>query len=468
MSFSHGRTQLLGVSAGLIEMNASLPISCSSDLRSALVAALHDRVLHAILLMFFGLTVAWNFVTPVFESPDEPAHLQYILFVAGQGRQPNLFSEVHLAGTASFESPLYYLVLGNILRISGLTHPFDYPQRNLEFSWERADGPPNYFLPATGSYGYVHFLRVFSGLFGLGTILCSYLAAVLLEAPQPQRRMIAAVTGFLPQFSFISGVINNDALATLLASIGFVLLLQLINSPKRGYQAVVWGMVCASAVLAKPHTLYLLLFGVLLMVELYRRQSHLLLKALLQVGIGFCVIAGWYLVANQLRYGDPLLLKMQTLIVAEQLTPRNLLNVADWLYFALSLPNLVFHSFLGVFGWMILYLPRWVYSIYSIFWIGALIGAATALAKRRWNLARSSLILAPTILLAIIFYANLSFTSNQGRYLFPALIPIVLLFVFGLAELPAVWRRLSLMAVPLFLLVTNLFSLWLVWTSFPR
>jgi hypothetical protein len=450
-------------------MNASFPVSSTVSLRDALVAARHDRVFHGILLMFLALTLAWNFITPVFEAPDEPAHLQYILFVADRGRPPNLLSEVQLAGTASFESPLYYLVLGNILRASGLPHPFIYPQRNPDFSWARNDGPLNYFIPANGSYGYVHFLRGFSSLFGLGTVLCSYLAAVLMGANQRQRWATAAVTGFLPQFVFISGVINNDTLATLLASIGFVLLLQLIHSgPGHTYQAMVWGAVCALALLTKPHTLYLLLFGVFLIMPLYWRRWNQLLGTLMPAGLGFCVIAGWYLVANQLHYGDPLLLRMQTRIVADQVTPRSLLNVADGVYLVLFLPYLLFQSFLGIFGWMIVYLPTWLYLIFGILWLGALIGAATALVKRRWNLVRRSLILAPAILFGIIFYANLTYSSNQGRYFFPALLPISLLFVFGLAELPTAWRRLSLAAAPLFLLGTSLFSLWLVWNSFAR
>lgn len=459
---------ILGIAGSSNEMKEPFPVSSSRGLRVALQAARHDHVLYLILLVFLGLTLAWNFITPVFEAPDEPAHLQYILFVAEQGRPPDLFSEVQLAGTASFESPLYYFLLGNLLRVSGLEHPFNYPQRNFGFSWESSDGPPNYFLPTTGYYGYVHFLRFFSGLFGLGTIVCSYLAAFLLDATQGQRRVTAAVTGFLPQFAFISGMVNNDALATLLASVGFVLLLQLINSPIHIYKALVWGMVCGLAMLAKPHTLYLLLFGVLILVGYYRHQWYSLLKTLLEVGIGFCAIAGWYLIANQLHYGDPLLLKMQTLIVSEQVMKRDLMVAANWVYLLFFLPDQMFKSFLGVFGWMIVYLPNWLYSIFGIFWLGALIGAATALANRRWNYIRSSLILAPTVIFAIIFYANLSISHNQGRYFFPALIPISLLFVFGLGELPRSWQSVSLAAAPFFLLMVNLYSFWLVWNSFAR
>lgn len=438
-------------------------------LRAAIQMAARDRGLVAVLAIFIALAFAWNFTTPLFEAPDEPAHLQYILFVADHGRRPDLWTEVREAGTASFESPFYYLMLGAILRASGIAHPFAYPERNPDFTFTPYASPPNYFLPTTGGYDYVHFLRGFSSLFGLITVYCAYLAAALLKANRLLCLVSSAVTAFLPQFSYISGVLNNDTLATALASIAFVGLLGLMNSASPSKFAIALaGSVCALSVLAKPHTIYLLPFGIVLLFLKYKSDVANIRETVSWLALGFFFVGGWYLVYNQWRYGDPLALRMQSLIVPEQVNPKSLFNPYDLAYLTLYLPRLLFQSFLGVFGWMKIFLPPFFYAVYGITWLTAVLVTIYALFRKKWTLEREILILAPLSLLVIIIYANLTFDSNQGRYFFPALNALSLFFVFGAAELPPILGRPLIIATPIFLLLTNLYSLWLVSNAFTQ
>ena len=435
-------------------------------LRDAIGIAARDRALYLIAATFVALSLAWNFVTPIFEAPDETDHLQYILFVAKQGRPPDLWTDVPTSGTASFESPLYYLITGWIVRLSGIDTPFVHPVRNPDFSFERPGSDSNYFLRTPIHYDYVHFIRFFSSLFGAVVVLCTYLAATLLGLDRKIVLFSTAATAFLPQFTFISGVINNDTLAAALASVGIVYLLYLTHLRlPNPHEWFMFGAICAAAVLAKPHTIFLLPLAAWLVVSNRKNRSQVVVTGAV-IALGFLVFAGPYLVYNSLHYGDPFAVRLQESIVSsDQIWHKNPFSPEGIAYFALLLPNRLFASFLGVFGWMIIYLPLIFYLIFAVVGIISVGGIMTALLGGKWSFTTESLILAPLLILVIILYANLTFNSNQGRYFFPALSAISILFVLGLAELPRYIRSSLFIFSPVFLLVVNLYSLWLVWST---
>lgn len=449
-------------------MNASVPIMPIVSLRSVLVTAWHDHVLHAILLVFLLLTLAWNFVTPIFETPDEPDHLQYILFVANQGRLPDLRTDVGQAGIESPQPPLYYLLLGYALRVYGRSIPFVHPTRNPSFSFNPTVGDPNYFVPSTDRFDYVHILRAISALFGLFTVVCSYVLASLLGARRALRIVVTLVTALLPQFTFISSAVSNDALTAALGSISMVWLIYALGrSPLRSWHWLVYGVCCGLTFLSKEHTIFLAPFGIFA-VFVSGNQTYKKISAGAYNIIGFALIAGPYLLYNQLHYGDPTAVNMQMLIVPDLVTRRSILVVNDLMFESIVLPSLLFLSFLGVFGWMKLILPTVFYIFYGILWFGALVGIATGVLSKRWDAVRITLVAVPLAVFLVIVYVNLTFIAPQGRYFFPVLDVISFIFVLGLAELPIAWRRLSLVVAPLFLLGANIYSLWLVWHTFTR
>ena len=437
----------------------------SLGLPDAIRLATRDRLLYLILAIFVGLGLAWNFVTPVFETPDEPDHLQYILFVEAEGRRPDLRTDVARAGIESPQPPLYYLLAGYLLRLSGGPHLFTHPTRNPDFSFIRMESAPRYFLPLPDTFDYVHLLRALSTVFGLATVLCTYLAAIILGAPQSLARIATAVTAFLPQFTFNSASISNDPLTSALAAIGFVWLLTLLQS--RGQRlagSAVFGVLAALAFLTKSHAIFLLPFGLLMLLVVTTNWKNAFMNIAASL-CGFAAVAGPYLLYNLWRYGDPTAVNMQVQIVPELVVRQKPLELESALYFAILLPSLMYRSFLGVFGWMRIFLPTMIYAAFGFMWLAALIGMANAIKRNKWDQIHKGLIFAPLFAFLVIAYVNLTFIAPQGRYLFPAIGAISLVFVFGLAELPTKVNRLLLGVAPLFLLVTNFYSLWLVWST---
>lgn len=130
-----------------------------------------------------------------------------------------------------------------------------------------------------------------------------------------------------------------------------------------------------------------------------------------------------------------------------------------------SVPFVGVLSVSGVFGWMRIFLPVWCYVAFGALWLCALAGSMHGVLRRKWDRMREGLIFAPLLDLFVVGYVNLTFIAPQGRYLFPAIAAISLVFVFGIAEMPAVIRRPMLGIASVFLFTANIYSLWFVWNT---
>jgi len=409
--------------------------------------------------MYIVLATAWNFITPPFESPDEDAHVEYVLLVADQARLPDLRTDGTRVGNEFFQPPLYYVVLAAALRVSGMSHAERLPARVAAWEWETV--PANYFQLTPSRFGYVHLLREVSALFGTVTVVCTYLAATLLGATGRLRTSATLATAALPQFTYISATVNPDSLAAALASIGLVLLLKLARSPTPQRRvAAALGAVTAAGVLTEYHVGYLLVLAALAYAFVLGRHKRALVRDGAIALAAFLACAGWWFVWNIVRYGEP-----SGLLRFAAEDPRSLLDP----YFVFFFPRITYNSFLGAYGWLNVYLPTAWYVAFGLLWLGALWGMCRGtIITRRWPAERKMLVFAPLLILALVLYRNLSFNAPQGRYFFAALPAISCLFAFGLAELPGRAGRWALVAAPSFLVAANVYSLWFVWVAFAR
>ena len=177
-------------------------------------------------------------------------------------------------------------------------------------------------------------------------------------------------------------------------------------------------------------------------LTLGRRLVYFLIPALLLGGL-------WWL-RNLGSYGFPdfLGLRMHDLVVVGQ--PRTADYIAQ-IGFGADLSEALrttFNSFWGQFGWMALPLQDWMYAVFGALTLAVIVG----LGVDRFVLPRPEndgeqgrrrravwIVLGLTILLtvAMYIYYNLTFLQLQGRYLFPALLPLGLGMALGVDG----WRR---------------------------
>ena len=110
----------------------------------------------------------------------------------------------------------------------------------------------------------------------------------------------------------------------------------------------------------------------------------------------------------------------------------------------------LFHSFVGAFGSMSIYGSIWLYRAYKVFFAAGIVGALLYLIRykkrrkisgREWFFHINMLycIFMPVFL--TIYYAYTTDYQNQGRYLLPALIPLMYYMTKGIQKLSEISFR---------------------------
>ena len=394
---------------------------------------LHRLALALILLVCAVLGTLYAACTPPWQAPDEPAHYNYIRALAEERALPVIeegdYNQEYLSRLTSQKFPPELSIA-----------PLRYEDHQ----------PPLYYLLAVPVYllfdGALFPLRLFSVVLGLFLLTVVHRLVRDLFPDRPFLALAAVVLiAFLPQHVAMTAAVNNDTLAEL------VLATALWLSIRPHPRPWVLGAVVGLALLTKT-TAYVAL-PVALMALCWtgknREQASADFRAfrafrayrVLRALFAAFLLAGPWLLRNVTVYGwtDPLGLAWHNAVVQGQ--PRT----AEWLAqygpvgLALRFLRTTFQSFWGQFGWMGVPMHPPVYLALAA--LSLLLGAgflAWWLDRRRPRLTplqrRGVVLLALSASLTVISYLwyNLTFVQHQGRYLFPALVPLALAGALGL------------------------------------
>lgn len=422
-------------------------------------------VLAGYLLLGYGFAL----VTPAWKTPDEPAHFNYIAQL-GDARPGFPVIEPGDYPFAKIEQVKAPGRAASFWEIAGDLGAFE-SIRGIEYEDHQ---PPAYYVLASLAMGRpVDPLRgrLFGLILGLFTIACAWrVTALLFPADAVLATGVAAFVAFLPMHLAINASVSNDPLAYLvMAAVLWVALARLLGRLGRRAFVLAGGGLFGLAILTKvsvmaPAALVLPAAEAMRWWRQGRGEGrHALATAGGAMGLGFLLGLPW-LLRNMRVYGpfDPLALRAHDRVVAcaaasDECQPRT----ADWIAerglgdLAGRFAEFTFKSFWGVFGWMSVFYTEVggipIYPALALASLAALAGFLVFLARlrwdpgpeasdQRWGLALLGLSLAVTA--AGYLWYNLSFVQHQGRYLFPALVPIALGFVLGLRELGRVAGRL--------------------------
>lgn len=422
-----------------------------------------ERTLLALIFIGYSVIAALFAIrTPAWQTPDEPAHYNYVAQVASQGCCP-----VIQAG--DWDSP--YLEQLKAARFAPeLLTRFD----TIQYEDHQ---PPLYYLIQALVYrlsdGSLVVMRLVSAAFGLGIIACAWAIPRRLLPDQPQVALAtAAFVAFLPQHVALLASVNNDSLAWLLVAVLIWLTVRYIL----GDRIPVWGLglLMGIALLTKLSAIFMV--GVIGLAILLRQASSqnndrsnskplaisYQLSAMSKAWAAFLLptllLGGIWWARNVSVYGFPDVfgLREHDRIVADQLRTATFMaenGVQGYWSHAL---RTTFTSFWGQFGWMGLPLWDWLYNGLLVVTVVLVVGlvirkklsaisyqpSAADEARLVPNLLTAGrlawLLLALCALLAALQYGyyNLEFLQLQARYMFTGLIP----FGIGLALGMEAWR----------------------------
>ncbi len=410
-----------------------------------MTSRLASSVLAAILLVYLLLGAAFAVLTPAWQAPDEPAHYNYVRYVAETGNFPVL----HMG-----DYPHAYME-----QIKAAGFPPGMPIDTIRYEFHQ---PPLYYVLAAPVYtlagGNLTAVRLFSVILGAGIVLLAYGIARRIFPARPALALgAAAFVAFLPQHLATVSQVGNDVLAELLfAAVLYVLVGWVVGHPERRRHAVpaeskdAWipwllGLLLGLILITKT-TAYIAvpLAGVALLWRWRRKRATgaAIARDLLAVALPAALIAlPWY-ARNVWAYGWPDILGLRRhdeIVVGQMRTPEFIAQFGVAAYWRRTV-EWTFKSFWGVFGWMGVWLDSRFYLLVALLSGTALGGfalrvlpfltrrsvPATAKCRAAWLLSLSALL----TLLAYAWY-NLTFLQHQGRYLFTALIPLALAYAWG-------------------------------------
>ncbi len=395
------------------------------------------RVLLVIIVAVYAtIGVLYAALTPLWQVPDEPAHYNYVRALA-EGR-----------GIPVIEVGDYDQAY--IGRLTTEKFPPELPIEPLEYEDHQ---PPLYYLLATPVYllfgGAVLPLRLLSVLFGAGLLLVAFGAVRTVFPARPELAlMTAAFIAFIPQHVAMTAGVNNDALAELVVGGTLWALVVYVGGGHDRPWPV--GLLLTAALLTKTTTYFVAGVAVVAVLIRWRQERRTwgwMVGQLAWMLVPALLLSAPWFIRNGLTYGwlDPLGLVRHNAVVEGQ--PRSSEWLADYGWGGLlsRLARTAFQSFWGQFGWMGVVLPARIYQALAL--LSALLVAGFLWwlfdqCRPRLTLSQHASLLLLLIscfltLLEFLWY-NLTFVQHQGRYLFPALIPIGMAAALGLDILAGV------------------------------
>ncbi|MCS6847866.1 MAG: glycosyltransferase family 39 protein [Anaerolineae bacterium] len=423
--------------------------------------------LAVIVVTYFVIGSLFVLRTPAWQNPDEPAHYNYTRQLVRSGSIPIIEPGDWVAGLVP---------IGPDVK--------DVPVDRMTYEDHQ---PPLFYLLSAPVFiitgGQLVALRLFALLIGAFVIVFAYFTVAAIF---PEHRYLAAFAAafiaLLPQHLAIMASYNNDALSEALLALAVLLSIRLVmrRDTLTMWHLVVLAIVVGLCFVTKAQA-YLALPVALIGVFLTTKRTdppdttdtpdtidttdtpdtpNALSSLLLVLGLSALIGLPWWLRSAGLYGGaDFLGLQRHNEVVVGQPT------TAEWLAeYGLGgvlsrLAQTTFQSFWGQFGWMSIPLDRRIYLALLAF---TLVSAALFLAwwvhgravRRRLSgrtqaragedlyspylllaaqQSRALTLLACLALFTMLAYAwyNLQFVQHQGRYLYPALIPIATAFALG-------------------------------------
>ena len=387
----------------------------------------------AVLTAHCLLAIAYNLATPFGNNgypntPDEGAHFQYVAYVAREWRLPK-FEGYAGVGYEAHQPPLYYFLAAAVYALTG------------------GEGKAVRLLSTACSAGVV------------------WLVWLTLRRLAPERLLLALAgmgfAAFLPMHIAIGSAVGNDALTNLLfAAVLYALLVNLRGVgthsrvplhplPIDGLRLLTIPVLVGLAMLTKATGILLIpimLLGVVVVVRLRSGRWEAAFGAATLALVITLLVSGWWLVRNYMLYGDPLLQRTFLEVFAGTAKAQDFINQGmTWGQYARLVADWTFRSFWFAYGMpetartgLPNFLPDSVYLGLGVLTLGAVVGFVLRLREpsplwvRVWLLL-AGLCLVLTLVSFVLFVRV--FFQTQGRYFYPALLPISVFWALG-------WERL--------------------------
>jgi hypothetical protein len=437
----------------------------------------------AVLVAHWALALGFNYVTPVFEGPDEPNHFLFIRYLQIYHQLP-VQGDV-LKAVRAHHPPAYFALGALLLAWSPPGASADWAslgfQENPRYLFRLDDpepvnksvfihGRPDEQFPYAGQPLAVHVARLLSLAFSSLAVALTYYAALsMFPGNRPLAALAAGLVGFDPMVAYMGAIVQNDT-ATLASGAALVLLLGwTLRRPFRLRDWVIIGVVTGVGILLKSGLLGMCaVIGAAGALAAWRASTawRQRLRALVLAGLGVAVpialIDGWWFARNQVLYGD-WTANASIVVLSHGFTPadsRSFFGVA--LYYLAS-------GALGRFGnGGTIDFPLWAYASAGLLALAALAGLARLWWTRRrtdgagpdWSYWALHALTIVVIVLSVLYFSVILNAGATGKYNFPAFPSFAVLLAAGaLAWFRPRWRGWAAAGVLLLMAAASVYAM---------
>jgi 4-amino-4-deoxy-L-arabinose transferase-like glycosyltransferase len=404
-------------------------------------------LLALIIAIYLVLGTLYAVLTPDWQAPDEPAHYNYVVYLAEQHRFPVL---------KPGDYPAAYLE-----EIKAAHFPPEMSIAPIRYEFHQ---PPLHYILALPIYslsgGALVPLRLLSVAMGGLLLLLVYWIVQALSPERPHLALGAtSFVAFLPMHLAMTASLNNDILAEVLLAVVLLLTIRYLRrsvdetaSSLDTRLLVLLGITTGLCLVTKSSVYFalpLVLVAIIARHLWLEREEPPLSTTAKAIGIYLLPALGlalpWWL-RNMALYGglDWLGLGRHNEVVAGQLRTAEFVAQHGFARLIQDFSLTSFRSFWGQFGWMGVLLDTRLYQAMAILSALALLGfflwAGRAWRNRdtipAWKWAAGGVLaLVGLFTLATYLWYNIGFLQHQGRYLFRALIPISVVVALGWREI---------------------------------
>ena len=469
------------------------------------------QLLLILIIAIFFNGLAWSALIPVWHTPDEQAHFAQAQDFAALGNRPQsgfstsadiVLSEKYLGvfrdeqGNNRFTyHPEYNIKYSNsnigLYEKELMAMPVE--SRSI-FAINEATGyPPLYYIYisslnkqfwSSDLISRVFLSRIATVILSVGLGLVVFNIGKILFKDIFYAYILAAMVVFQPMRMFVGAGVTSDALYNLIYPLVVLTGLLFYRHPSLK-QLILLIAAILTGILTKQQ-LVLLFFWLIpiVLISVFRKnsQSKVVVKSAAIVGM---LLGGLFIIVNllatfALRLVDPL---TRTILVRGGIpdisTP--LSNEPSILQYLSVLTREGYAQILpwywGVYRWLSLTLPFWVYRTIKVIMIVSFVGWVTGFKKIK-NIANGKLLFwlaSSSVVYTLGIYAwNLLFWRSkgfpfgiQGRYFFPNLTEHMAILLVGLLILcPVRFRRIIGVITAMLMILFNWFSLWFVSQSY--
>ncbi len=396
----------------------------------------------AVGVFLFAVLFAWGIVQPITEQPDERCRyvIPYFIYRHGRlpvGTEPEVIMSTYGISYAFFPG-LPYVFMALFMKLTSLF--------------------------TTHSYVLLMSARLVNMLAGVGTYCFIRKTAKKLFAEKGAGWLFTLAASFWPQVLFIFTYVNCDAFAYLSCS---VMVYALVSGLREGWtrgNAVTLAVGVSICALSYYNAYGMIVASVLIFVLSFagKERGKFDWRGCIRTGLavaGICfVLAGWWFIRNMILYGGDLFGMEANRKLAEihavdaykpsmKVTLRNSGNPWYCLLLNEQFRFLLKQSFFARFGNMTVLAPNYIIRGFKIILFVGVLGLLLPNKRKAFTGIRrtafaAGMVTAGGITFALTYwYSYANDYQPQGRYLLPAVIPLLCLVCTGIQNITVLLKK---------------------------